>query len=133
MIKNNWIFISLAILLFLGCKTAKIATNNHEIKNESEGLSNIYRITVSFISKGSGINENLKEKYDQFIIDFGKERNKKLTYSITNWGKEGETDYCFTLTELTSEEQQSFIDESKTILKESDLVIISENVSCRKK
>jgi len=136
--------ISLTILIFGGCKNSKVSTNNQEMKNESgtltetktlesDNITDIYRISVSFISKGGGIDESLKAKYVQYIKDFNEKRSIKVVYEIANWGKEGETDYCFKLSELTKEEQQSFIDRSKTILKGSDLVIITENTSCRKK
>jgi hypothetical protein len=55
--------------------------------------------------------------------------NKGLTLSneIIYWGKEGETDFCFKLENLNQNVQNEFITQSKALLKESDLVFISEN------
>lgn len=144
MIKLYCILFTLAILLLVGCKNPKISTNNQKIKNttgilteenhlESGSITDIYKFSISFISIGGGINESLKDKYDQFIHDFSTKSTVKLDYEVIHWGKEGETDYCFKLSELTPKEQDQFMSDSRLILKESNLVNIEENVPCRHK
>ena len=55
----------------------------------------------------------------------------QLSYETTNWGREGEVDYCFKLTELDKKKQKLFIIETKEILKTSSLVRYKENITCR--
>lgn len=94
--------------------------------------SNHYYI-ISFYSIGSGIDEKIKLKLDQFIQEFEQKEKVKLSYKITNWGREGEIDYCFELTELSSNHKDQFIYESKKILETSKLVNIKEDSICKSK
>ena len=55
----------------------------------------------------------------------------KLNYETTNWGREGEVDYCLKLAELDKKKQELFITEIKEILKNSALVRFKENTLCR--
>jgi hypothetical protein len=129
---------SIAIILFtfISCKSqekkSKIDNNNKSqnsvtTNNESSNKQNQYRFIVSFYSKGNGTDSKLIDKYTKFIKEF--ELNKGLTLSneIIYWGKEGETDFCFKLENLNQNVQNEFITQSKALLKESDLVFISEN------
>jgi hypothetical protein len=46
------------------------------------------------------------------------------------WGREGEVDYCFQLSELNNSDQQSFINEIKSSIGTSKLVQVAENQPC---
>ncbi len=126
--------------------SCKSSQKTNEVKNQEQKKgsvsqsstvivsdSNNYRFTVSFYSKGGGTDYKMKEKYLNFIKEFQQKKSLVLIYEITTWGKEGETDYCFKLLELTSPEQDQFVKGSKELLKESGLVIIEENTTCRHK
>ena len=89
------------------------------------------RFTVSFISIGAGIDYKAKAKFDAFVIDFGKRNGGKLKFETVGWGREGETDYCFALTELNARQQGAFVQESKALLKDNELVQMTENAACR--
>jgi hypothetical protein len=54
-----------------------------------------------------------------------------LNPEIINWGREGETDFCLKLKELSKDQQEQFIKESKTLLENRKLVRIYENEKCR--
>jgi|SRR3972149_3488771 len=103
------------------------------IKPVIKSDTNNYRITVSFYSKGGGVDDKIMEKYNKFIKDFEKKKGITLKYEVTPWGKEGETDYCFKLLELSTTDQDQFVKESKELLKESSLVTVEENTICRHK
>ena len=103
------------------------------IKPVIKSDTNNYRITVSFYSKGGGVVDKIMEKYNKFIKDFEKKKGITLKYEVTPWGKEGETDYCFKLLELSTTDQDQFVKESKELLKESSLVTVEENTICRHK
>lgn len=82
-----------------------------------------YRLVVSFISKGAGAKSNKREE----LINFVKKHKKQPKYTMIAWGREGETDFCFELTELNKKEQTKFVKSVKKMMKDSDLVIIYEN------
>lgn len=128
---------------FFSCNCAQknIAVKNQELKKDfvstsssvTESDSNQYRITISFYSNGNGTDYKILEKFKKFIKEFEQTKGVTLTYDITNWGEEGETDYCFKLSELTPKEQDRFANDSKAVLKESGLVNIEEHAPCRYK
>jgi hypothetical protein len=92
-----------------------------------------YRLTVSFISIGSGIDSKAKEKYDNFVLDFGKKNKVKLPHETVTWGREGEVDYCFKLAELDQNKQAEFVKESMALLTGNKRVQFKEKTTCRAK
>lgn len=131
------LFLSTIILFtFISCKSqekkSKVENNNKSqspvtTNNESITKQNQYRFIVSFYSKGNGTDSKLIDKYTKFIKEFESKKGITLSNEIIYWGKEGETDFCFKLEKINQNDQNEFINESKTLLKESDLVFISEN------
>ncbi len=100
-------------------------------KVPAPGSGGKYRFTISFISIGAGIDYKAKAKFDAFVLDFGKRNSGKLKHETVGWGREGETDYCFALTELNARQQGAFVQESKALLKDNELVQMAENAVCR--
>ncbi len=92
-----------------------------------------YRLTVSFISIGGGIDGKAKAKYDNFVLEFAKKNNVKLPHETVTWGREGEVDYCFKLTELDQNKQAEFVKESTGLLTGNKRVIFKEKTTCRAK
>ena len=144
------IFIT-SILLFGPCKSSKdTASDTAESKTEtpektlnppdeqtivvketqSDETKTTYNLLVSFISRGEGINGQAKTKLDDFIIDFEAKHSLTIQYEKINWGKEGERDYCFDLSNLSQSKQKTFITGSKTLLSTADQVLIYENKEC---
>jgi hypothetical protein len=91
----------------------------------------VYRFTVSFYSPGNGIDHAVKGKFDTFVGEFGKRHKVKLQHETVTWGREGEVDYCFPLTELKAIDQAAFVKEGLAILKASERVNTKENTTCR--
>lgn len=89
-----------------------------------------YRLIVSFISIGEGPDFNAKSNLDRVIADWEKQKGLVLKQESFPWGREGEVDYCFQLSELNITEQQSFINDIKSSIGTSKLVQISENQPC---
>lgn len=88
--------------------------------------SSNYPIIVSFTSKASGIDTKAHEEFQKFLSTYP----KKIVFEPTHWGREGETDYCLKLNELSMGEQTDFINKVKKLLAKSSLVIVSENAEC---
>jgi hypothetical protein len=89
------------------------------------------RLIVSFYSICCGIDGKAKEKLETFIKNYERAKGKRLTKEAIRWGKEGEVDYCFRLSELSPGEQKRFISKIRLLLKQSKLVHITENAACR--
>jgi hypothetical protein len=116
----------------MSCHCTKKATENNTTNSE-QTTESIYRFNVSFFSIGSGINGRAKQQYLDFIKEYEVKNKVKVEYEVANWGKEGETDFCFKLSGLNTEEQSKFISDSKELLKNSKNVRYSENVTCKNK
>ena len=84
------------------------------------------RFVVSFFSIGQGIDGKVNEAFVKFLDTY----TKKIAYEPKHWGREGETDYCLALSELTSAEQIEFVTKAKEILVKSKLVHQKENAKC---
>lgn len=84
------------------------------------------RFVVSFYSTGQGIDGTVHGEFVKFLDSYP----KKITYEPKHWGREGETDYCLALSELSSSEQLDFINKAKAILSKSKLVHQKENAQC---
>lgn len=107
-------------------------TTDNTRKGNPDPIVTNQRITVSFISIGGGIDHKTKEKLDKYIVDFGKKNGAKLQYEQVGWGREGEIDYCFPLTEVKEPLKSTFVKEVKAMVGENELVKIKENTTCRK-
>lgn len=133
----------LMYVLFLGmalmaCNSAKKATEPN--LSEAPVLQRdvpeevvIYRLSVSFVSIGGGTDQKAREKYNQYMAEYEQKNKVKLNPEIAKWGREGEVDYCFKLTELSKKQQDVFVEETKEVLKSSSLVRYTENTTtCRR-
>lgn len=120
-----------ALVAALGCKNSA-KSGGGKGTGSSAANDSIYRLSVSFISIGSGIDAQAQAKYDQFVTEFGTRHKVTLAHETVGWGREGEVDYCFKLSELKSPQQATFVEESKALLAGNELVLFKENTPCRK-
>jgi len=84
------------------------------------------RFIVSFISPGDGTDHEAEAKLRDLIAD----RTELGTQRI-DWGKEGETDYCFSLAGLSAGGQRAFIAEVDSLIGGRPKVRLMENEPCR--
>ncbi|MEX2364687.1 MAG: hypothetical protein WD597_13735 [Balneolaceae bacterium] len=130
------IYLLAIVALAVSCNSTKNATDKNTTVSTAQNTNmpdTIYRLSVSFISIGAGTDKKAKQQYDQYIIQYEQKNKIKLNYEIVNWGREGEIDYCFKLSELNKNQQDQFVTETKEILKSSSLVRFKENTTCRQK
>ena len=122
----------LCVSFMLSCSSTKKIKSDDTAKateaKKTDSPDN-YRLIISFFSPGNGIDHKMNKKYTEFIAN----NYPKLVYQSTPWGKEGERDYCFSLTELKQAEIDQFVKESKEMLAASNRVHIYENKPCRDK
>ena len=93
---------------------------------EATQQSNSTRYVVSFYSSGQGIDASTRDEFEKLMNTYP----KKISFEPKHWGREGETDYCLTLSELKPAEQIEFINKAKAILAKSKLVHQKENAQC---
>jgi hypothetical protein len=130
--KQLFFLASLASLACISCKskkeTAKIAETTATTATSSAPEAPItYRLIVSFFSKGGGIDGEAVTPFLAYVSS----HEKKPSYKEIRWGREGETDYCFNLSELAAKKDLvGFIEEIKKITAKSDRVSITENAEC---
>jgi hypothetical protein len=91
------------------------------------------RLIISFTSQASGIDREAKREIDGFITEYEKEKGRRLAKEIVRWGREGELDYCFMLSELSQGDQAHFVSQIKLLVKKSKQTSVVENAPCRNK
>ncbi len=90
-----------------------------------------YRLIVSFISIGEGTDRNGKELLDSFLNDWATKHKREVGYETVQWGREGEVDFCFLLSEMNDVVlQQEFVRGIKEKFKGHSLVQFTENEPC---
>ncbi len=131
--KYTLLFLALSILF--ACSSSKVQTgnSNNDAQYSETDSDNLYALRVSFISIGSGIDRKVRQEYEQYIKDFEQYNNVSILLDKTTWGKEGEIDFCIKLIGLSTELQQQFVQSTKDKTKDSKLVRLYENTTCKYK
>lgn len=102
--------------------TSTASTTTASVAPKDENM----RFVVSFYSTASGIDLKINDEFVKFLDSYP----KKINYTPSHWGREGEIDYCLALKELTPSEQTEFVKKANEILVKSKLVHIKENAKC---
>lgn len=89
----------------------------------SSDVNKNYRLVLEFISMGNGPDREALPKIREYIA----KHPKKPAVETYTWGREGETDLCLKLTELTPEEQVSFIKDINKLITNKEMVHVLEN------
>ena len=86
-----------------------------------------YRLIVSFISKGAGIDSQTLAALESLVTTFSNKDGFLVKYDKITWGKEGEFDYCFKMAGMKASKQEEFVKAVKNVTKDSQQVLITEN------
>ena len=105
---------------------SKLVHTQENAKCDHRSANENYRMVVEFYSSGQGADMKTKEEFEKFLNSY----SIKIAYEPTEWGPEGEVDYCLKLNELSSTEQIDFIKKSKELLSKSRFVRVNENAKC---
>lgn len=125
--KYTLILLALAGTISANAASAQAAVHAKPLQEQPAAKEQKYRLIVSFTSKGAGANSDQRQAFLNYVDSLA----KKPAYKTVHWGREGETDYCFTLKELSKKEQSAFIAEVKKKVAGSDRVFIEENAVCK--
>ena len=128
----NKILMILTILntAMFSCKSTKKTTSADATTTVAASTTaenaNLYRLSVSFYSIGGGTDSEAIQKLNHFLTSY----KPTIANETSRWGREGEVNYCFRLSELSKKDQVKFIEEVKKLLASSQLVRIEENKEC---
>ena len=89
------------------------------------------KLSVSFLSKGSGIDLKKRGEFDLYLKEF--EKNEHITLSVEQikWGREGEVDYCIELKALAKSKRKRLLAGTNLLLGNAALVHISQTDACK--
>lgn len=113
--------------------SATISAETQTPKTETMPVQENYRLVISFISIGSGINLPAKEKLDNYLQLNETLKMKNPEIEIARWGREGEVDYCMKLSAFSAADQEKIVKGIKEQLKKQDHIFLDENAPCRHK
>lgn len=124
-------------LSFYSCKTQSqtMDTNNIEpVNTENENTSaneeGVYDIIISFASKGTGINRDVKQKLDDALTLFSQNNEITLNIEKYGWGREGEIDYLFLTKNLSTKQTKELKAKVKEVIGDTEMIFISYDSKC---
>ena len=104
------------------------AAKAQQVSDDVVALNNL---VVSFYSKGAGIDRDAWRRFEDFIVSYAAKTNTPVPFKKVAWGREGEVDFCVTLSAMTPGQRDKFVAEARELLKSVELVHIYENRPCR--
>jgi len=123
--------ILISTLVLFSCKNSSQAMGADRIEPANSGKNLpkdkvqdevVYDMIISFISKGEGIDHNLKSKIDEKLKSFNQKNDVKLKPEIVGWGREGEVDYNFIGKNLSTKQKKELATQVKAAIGSSDMV-----------
>lgn len=121
------IFILSAVSL-IACKNGEKATKDNDMVNAKQSSetqqTKSYDLVLSFISKGAGIDRELKTKFEEGLAKYNSTNKVDITPEISHWGREGETNLNFNLKNLSTAQRKSFLSFVKETIGDTDMVHI---------
>ncbi len=133
-------FVALALTAIAACKnaqpTAQAGNAAPTAAPEPVDIAlpdSMYRIIVSFISIGEGIDVNAVQQLEEITINHQRDFGMPLAKEEYRWGREGEVDICFKMKDSSRKAKDAFAREVRAKFEANKLVQIEENAVCRHK
>ncbi|MCB9359950.1 MAG: hypothetical protein H6587_02855 [Flavobacteriales bacterium] len=119
----------LSALSLIACKNGEKATKKDDNmtnakQTEQTEKQESYDLILQFISKGAGIDHDLKAKFEEGLAKYNAENKVNITPEISHWGREGETNLNFNLKNLSTAQKKSFLSFVKETIGNTDMVHI---------
>ena len=86
-----------------------------------------YRVVISLISMGEGTDPQGPAKVENLLKSWERRYGEKVAYTVQPWGREGESDYNFTLRGMSPANQEEFVKQLQSALKDEKLILVTEN------
>ena len=130
------LLVTFCVIALMGCKPKQNAPSSpqaptqtsDEIQDQKNALNNL---VISFYSKGSGSNQAAVQTIENFLEEYSTKTTNPIPYSKVAWGREGEVDFCISLSGLGAGEKKNFIDNIRMLVKQYELINFLENYPCR--
>ena len=123
----------LTMLTIISCKPKEkiskqvvVVSDTPMVKQDEN--TDTFRVVVSFISIGEGTDPEASAKLQAYLDKIGKDFGLHATNIRFAWGREGEIDNCFLLSDFNASQQTAFIKGLRDLFKGNSLVIIEEKV-----
>ena len=126
----------MAFIIAAGCHCEKKTVESKpadekKVQEVSDAGQSLNNLVVSFFSKGNGINREAAGNLEKFLTEYIRKTNTTVTYKKTGWGREGETDYCISLSAMNTGQRSKFIAAIKDLLRPVETIHLFENRPCR--
>ncbi len=137
--KTLTLTVLIATATLFSCKSPSKAMGSDQIepsnsKTQATTKETVYDIIISFISKASGIDSDLRAKIDAELSAFNKKHNTNIQPEIAAWGREGEKDYLLLTKNLSTKQKKELISKFKSAIGSSDMAhIILDKKSVHKR
>jgi hypothetical protein len=126
--KNILPVLLVAIISFTSCKNSSQAMGADKIEpSKSKPAKQTNMMKISFISKGAGIDNDLRDTIEKNITDFNSKNDLNLSYNKKGWGREGEVDYFIGIENLSTQQKKSFTSLIKETIGSSDMAFLTFN------
>ncbi len=91
-------------------------------------IDGTYRLVVAFASRASGPDAEGLKRIQELIKVYENKFNKKISYNIGRYGREGETDYSFDLNNLSKKQVKKFVAVLNKEMRKYNVVSVGENM-----
>jgi hypothetical protein len=99
-------------------------------KEEDNKVENL--VTVNFTSRGEGIDHAAREEFEELLRRYSDEFPELISYKVSNWGREGELEFCIRFDYDDPNLREQFLNEVSSIADGSERVFLKTGVACRK-
>lgn len=124
--KNLFPIFIIALMSFVSCKNSSQAMSTDKIEpSKSKPAKQTNTMKITFISKGAGIDNDLRDAIEKNITDFNTQNNLNLSYDKKGWGREGEVDYFISVENLSTQQKKSFTSLIKETIGSSDMAFLT--------
>lgn len=118
------------VSLLCACSAAAHAAPPRDAATALQSRAAItYPLVVSFISIGSGVSPASVAQFNVVLAEFEATWGVSAQRTTASWGREGEFDVCFTLTDLPAAARAELVDQMWQLDAEP-LIAVKENARC---
>lgn len=118
------LLIIISAISLIACKSSEKASTTDSSNAKQTEQTKSYDLVLEFISKGAGIDNDLKAKFEESLEKYNKTNNTEIVPEITHWGREGETNFNFNLKNLSTNQKKAFLGFVKETIGSTDMVHI---------
>ncbi len=90
-----------------------------------------YALVVTTVSIGQGTDPDARRKFETILDRFERDNGVRLSVRSADWGKEGEEDYCYPLSEVPPAKAKALVQELRASFAGNEMLTIAEDAPCR--